>query len=571
MAREEHIRALGQVLIEQGLLSGEQLEEALKKQKQGDKSLGALLEEMGYLREEALLHTLGGYLGYEVINLEAIDIPAEVLRKIPPSTCQLNGVIPISFEDDVLKVALADPFNIAIIDELRFMLGVMVQGVLAKEEAVWGFIASHFGTEESLDDVIQEVTTEVAGMGTGDLGEGDESKKLSELATKAPVVELLNRVILQAVERRASDIHFEPFEKSYKIRYRIDGACYEVAAPPKGLSVAVASRIKVLANMDVAESRLPQDGRIMITVGKRDVDLRVSTLPTVFGESIVMRVLDKGVVSLSIDQIGLSENLKKSIISSITKPNGIFLLTGPTGSGKTTTLYSCLKHVNTIETKVITTEDPVEYDIPGIIQVPINPKIDLTFAAVLRSILRQDPDIIMVGEIRDTETARIAVQSALTGHLVFSTLHTNDAPSAVTRLMDMEIEPFLISSTVQAVLAQRLVRKICTDCREERVPSPEEIELLGLTKKDIAGRAFFTGAGCAACNGAGFKGRVGIFELFLITEKIREMIVRRERSSEIKRVAMESGMRTLREDGLSKAYEGVTTPGEVLKVTQSYL
>ncbi|MBU1148300.1 MAG: GspE/PulE family protein, partial [Candidatus Omnitrophica bacterium] len=395
--------------------------------------------------------------------------------------------------------------------------------------------------------------------------------KLKEIASQAPVVKLLNMVLLRAIREKASDIHFEPFEKEYKIRYRIDGVCYDAAHPPKDLSLAISSRIKVMANLDVAENRLPQDGRIMMDIGAKSVDLRVSTLPTLYGESIVLRVLDKSVVSLSLDQLGMNDDVKTKLRKAIDRPNGIILTTGPTGSGKTTTLYSCLREINKIESKIITAEDPVEYDIEGIIQIAINTKIDLTFAKTLRHMLRQDPDILMVGEVRDSETAEIAIQSALTGHLVFTTLHTNDAPGAITRLMDMGVEPFLITSTVRVVIAQRLLRLLCQKCKKPYEPQKEEIAELGLSEAELKGVKFYKGKGCSECNGSGYKGRIGIYELFMMDEKIRDLIVKRVSSSVIRSAAQELGMKTLRQDGIAKILAGETSVEEVLRETKEYV
>ena len=394
---------------------------------------------------------------------------------------------------------------------------------------------------------------------------------LQELASQPPVVKLLNLILLQSVKDRASDIHFEPFEDKYIIRYRVDGILYDITNPPKNLALAISSRIKVMSNLDIAERRLPQDGRIMISVEGKNVDLRVSTLPTVFGESVVMRVLDRGVVSLSLDQIGASESALKKLRRLIHKPNGIILSTGPTGCGKTTTLYSCLREINKIDYKIITTEDPVEYDIHGIIQVPIRPKINLNFANCLRHILRQDPDIIMVGEIRDAETVQIAIQASLTGHLVFSTLHTNDAPGAITRLINMGAEPFLITSTLEAVVAQRLVRVICKDCREKYNPNPKALEELNLPSKEMKDMAFYRGRGCSKCNKTGYRGRTGIFEFLIVTEALKPLIMERSQTAVIREMARKEGMKTLREDGLEKIQEGITTIEEVVRETQQYL
>lgn len=504
----------------------------------------------------------------EIIDLSKVNVDRNAVNKISASTARFYSAMPFKTEKNSVVIAVADPSNMKLADDLRFVSGVDIKLVTAKEEDIKNAIERYYGKEEeSLGDVISEAekTSSKAPLTTSD------ADKLKEIASCAPVVKLLNMILLRAVREKASDIHFEPFEKDYNIRYRIDGICYDAAHPPRDLSLAISSRIKVMANLDVAESRLPQDGRIMMEIEGNAVDLRVSTLPTLYGESIVMRVLDKNVVSLSLDQIGMSEEIKTKIRDLIKRPNGIVLTTGPTGSGKTTTLYSCLREINKIESKIITTEDPVEYDIEGIIQVAINPKIDLTFAKTLRHILRQDPDIIMVGEIRDSETAEIAIQAALTGHLVFSTLHTNDAPGAVTRLVDMGVEPFLITSTVRSVLAQRLVRTICKKCKKEYAPPDAQIAEIGLSKEKLKGVKFYKGEGCSECNGSGYKGRTGIYELFLMDDKVRELVVKRASTSLIRKAACEAGMKTLREDGFNKIKEGITTLEEVLKETKEYI
>ncbi|MDO8603776.1 MAG: type II secretion system ATPase GspE [Candidatus Omnitrophota bacterium] len=507
----------------------------------------------------------------ETVDLSKITIEKSVINKVSASTARFYNIMPIKIERDSVVVAAHDPSDTKLLDDLRFASGLIIRMVAAKEDDIRKAIEKYYGKEEeSLGEVIDEaekITRKIPGAGKAE----SAADKLKEIALSAPVVKLLNMILLRAVREKASDVHFEPFEKDYKIRYRIDGICYDAAHPPKDLSLAISSRIKVMANLDVAENRLPQDGRIMMDIEGKAVDLRVSTLPTLYGESIVMRVLDKSVVSLSLDQIGMDEDIKLKIREIIKRPNGIFLTTGPTGSGKTTTLYSCLREINKIDYKIITTEDPVEYDIEGIIQVAINTKIDLSFARTLRHILRQDPDIIMVGEIRDAETAEIAIQSALTGHLVFSTLHTNDSPGAVTRLLDMGVEPFLITSTVRAILAQRLVRKICVKCRKKYKPSESELSEFCMSKEKIKGMEFYKGEGCSECNSSGYKGRTGLYELLLVDDKIRDLVVKHESLSTIRDAAREAGMKTLRENGLKKVVEGITTIEEVLRETKEYI
>ena len=500
---------------------------------------------------------------YNLANIER-----SAINRISASTAKFYNVIPVKTERDMVVIAASDSNNMRVNDELRFVTGLNIKIVTAKEEDIKKAIERYYGDEEeSLGDVINEA--EKTSKKSAVIEKGDVDK-LKEIVSQALVVKLLNMVLLRAIREKASDIHFEPFEGEYKIRYRIDGVCYDAAHPPKDLSLAISSRIKVMASLDVAENRLPQDGRIMMDVEGRGVDLRVSTLPTLYGESIVMRVLDKSVVSLSLDQLGMHDNIKASIKRLIQRPNGILLTTGPTGSGKTTTLYSCISEINKVEYKIITAEDPVEYDIEGIIQAAINPKINLTFAKTLRHVLRQDPDVIMVGEIRDSETAEIAIQSALTGHLVFSTLHTNDAPSAVTRLMDMGVEPFLITSTVRAVIAQRLVRRICEKCKEPCQPGKAELEDLGLSDDMAKGMKFYKGKGCSECNNSGYRGRTGLYELFILDDNIKELVVKRTSSSVVRDAARKAGMKTLREYGLGKVLEGATTVEEVLRETKEY-
>ncbi len=556
-------------LLENGLATDQQIEKAREQQRQSQRPFTAVLVEIGILDREGLLKTLSESSGMEVVDLEKTAPQPESISKIPASQARLYGIVPLKLEGNRLIIALADPFNLRVTDDLGFTTGCEIIGQLAPIEDIQKAIQKIYGSQlESLGDLVGEIQNKMPVVTAGEI----DTEKLKDLASQAPVVKLLDTVLLQAVNDKASDVHFEPFENDYRIRYRVDGVIYELVKPPLSLHLAIASRIKVMSNLDVAENRLPQDGRIMMTIEGRNVDLRVSTLPTVYGESIVMRVLDKTAGHLALDKIGMHEDTLKQLRRLVELANGILLVTGPTGSGKTTTLYSALKEINTVDTKIITTEDPVEYDIAGLIQVPINPKIDLTFAKSLRAILRQDPDVIMVGEIRDEETAQIATQAALTGHLVFSTLHTNDAPGAVTRLLDMDVEPFLITSTLRGVVAQRLVRRICKDCKEEYFPTDGELKDLGVTRDELQKRknpfSFYRGRGCGRCNKSGYRGLFGIYEVFEINEELRGMIIDRLPSSELMQAARRSGMRTLREDGILKILEGETTVEEVLKETQ---
>ncbi len=556
-------------LVDRKLLTQQNIDDAIEEEKKTGKNIFKILIDYDYIAEEVLLSTVAKWLSVELVDLSKLNIERDAINKISASTAKFYSIMPIKIEAGGVVVAVSDPLNMKLIDDLRFVTGLNIKMVMAKEDAIKKAIDRYYGEEEeSLGDVIDEAKKTSSKTV---VKKSDGADKLKEIASQAPVVKLLNMVLLRAIRDKASDIHFEPFEKDYNIRYRIDGVCYDAAHPPRDLSLAISSRIKVMANLDVAENRLPQDGRIIMDIGGKSVDLRVSTLPTLYGESIVMRVLDKSVVSLSLDQLGIDDDIKSKLRSIIHRPNGILLTTGPTGSGKTTTLYSCLREINKTEYKIITAEDPVEYDIEGIIQIAVNPKIDLTFAKILRHMLRQDPDILMVGEIRDSETAEIAIQSALTGHLVFSTLHTNDAPGAITRLMDMGVEPFLIISTIRAIIAQRLVRVICLKCKKAHEPQGHELSDLGISQEKAKELKFYKGEGCSECNGSGYKGRTGIYELFIVDERLRELIVKRESLSTIREAARKTGMKTLRENGVNKIIEGTTTIEEVLRETKEYI
>jgi len=572
---DDRTKYIGQSLVEKGIITEEQLERALAEQQTSGKPLGRILIDFGYITEEDIFKLLGKKTSPEHIpDLLDREIPGGVIEKVPPSVVQIYKIIPVSLDGNVLTIAMADPSNIQILDDLHFRLGYQIKGVIAEEKAIDAAILKYYGDKgSSFNEIIGEIETETqGGLGSESARSDDmDASSLQEMANQAPVVKLLNLILLQAIKDHASDIHFEPFEDDFKVRYRVDGALYEMKAPPKSLALALTSRVKVMANLDIAERRLPQDGRILVNIGNASVDLRVSVLPTVFGESVVLRVLDKSVVSLSLEQVGMSAGILKEFRRLIQKPNGIILVTGPTGSGKTTTLYSALREINKIEFKIITTEDPVEYDIEGIIQVPIKPKINLDFARCLRSILRQDPDVIMVGEIRDEETAQIAIQSSLTGHLVFSTLHTNDAPGAVTRLIDMGVEPFLITSSLEAVVAQRLVRTLCKKCKEPYKPSDAILQEVGLTRADVGQRDFFIGRGCKVCNFTGYKGRTGVYEFFIMNDAIKELVLQKAPTVVLRQKAQEFGMRTLREDGLIKVFEAQTSIEEIARETQQYV
>ena len=543
-------------------IDDEQMNEMLDEQTRSGKPIEDVLANSGTIPMQEVLELIALALGGEVVDLSELEFPAELLSMVPPHTARVQGVLPLNFDGQVLRVAVTDPLDQDVADNLRFATQREIAIVVASPVMVQNLIEKYYGVEVSdMDDVLAGLAGEAALKDTG-----PEAIDI-EKASSAPIVKYVNTVLAQAIQARASDIHFEPFETEFKIRYRVDGALYEMSPPPRSLATAVTSRIKVMSSLNIAERRVPQDGRIQTTMAGRPVDLRVSTLPTQFGESVVLRVLDRSTVKLELDGIGMPKSIYDYICAVIEKPNGIFIVTGPTGSGKTTTLYACLNRINTTDTKLLTAEEPVEYEIEGIQQVPIHEAIGLTFARALRAFLRQDPDRIMVGETRDLETAQIAIQASLTGHLVFTTLHTNDAPSAIARLIDMGVEPFLIASSLEGVLAQRLVRKICSNCRTPYEPSEAVLRQIGLSIHDVGDKNFYYGTGCENCNNTGYKGRKGIYELLDITEPIRELITSRAPSVVIRQKAIELGMSTLRADGLRSIFDGETTIEEVLKYT----
>ena len=566
-------RRIGQILVDLGFLTDEQRDIVLEEQEQQPGALfGKVAEEMQLVTEDQLVQALAEQMSMQTVSLEDIELPADLLARISETMAQLYRVVPIRFEDNLLTVATCDPQNLSIQDELRTFLGHDIEMLVATERDIDQTIGRYYDSEsESVEKLVQQLAEDEelkAAISALD-GEKFNITDAEQLADSAPVRRLLNMVLLLAIKDHASDIHMEPFEDEFRIRIKAEGVLYEMVPPPRHLAFAITTRIKVMANLDIAERRLPQDGRIELMVGGHPVDLRVSVLPTIFGESVVMRVLDRSVVNLSLENVGMDEDTITTFREVIDRPNGIILVTGPTGSGKTTTLYSSLSEMNDIKDKLITTEDPVEYDIDGIIQIPIDHDVGVTFASCLRAILRQDPDIILVGEIRDLETAEIAIQAALTGHLVFSTLHTNSAPATVTRLKDMGIPTFMTCATVEAILAQRLVRRICTKCREETSPNVELLMELGMTKDQIAGKSFFKGAGCDQCNNTGYKGRIALFELMIMNDKIRDMIMANCSTDDLRNEAERDGMVTLRESGLNMAYDGITTLDEVVRETVS--
>ena len=562
-------RPLGQLLKEMDLVDEARIQEALKIQREKGGALGDILVEQGFVTEGDMLFVLGAQAGMESVDVEEMEIPKEVIDLVPHYVAESNTILPVRVDDGTLIVALADPLNVTALDDLRFILGCEVKGAVAQVESIKKAIEKHYAEQKKEAEEGARVLME-SQDGVTILDDSEEKVDLNDLLRQAElpaVVKLLNLILLQAVKDRGSDIHLEPFEEEYKVRYRIDGVLYEMKPPPRNLATAIASRVKVMAKLDIAETRLPQDGRIELTVEGRSIDLRISTLPTMFGESIVMRVLDRANVALDLEKVGLRPADLETTRKLIRHPHGIILVTGPTGSGKTTTLYSALNEMNTTDVKIITTEDPVEYDLPGIMQVHINEEIGVTYAHCLRSILRQDPDIILVGEVRDLETGQIAVEASLTGHLVLSTLHTNDAPSAITRMIDLGLEPFLISATLEAVIAQRLVRRICTECKTEYSPSEEEIYELDLSPRDVEGKSFYYGKGCQACNKVGYRGRTALFEIMVMQEKLKNLVMKEISVQEMRKAAQEAGMYSLRDAGLLLISDGMTTIEEVVRET----
>ena len=568
MSMNFRFKTIGDILKERGLITPDQLKEGLEQQKASGLPLGQLLINLGYISEEELFKSLGIQAKMETIDLNGIEISKDVLNKIPGSIARLYNIIPVACEDNNLFVATSDPFNFSIFDDLRFMFNYNIKGKVATQTSISEAIKKYYPQDsESVDEIFTEISENLPEI----KDRGEHVENIEELASQLPIVKLINIILVQAIKHQASDIHFEPFQDEFKIRYRLDGVLYDVVTPPLALHLAVTSRIKVMANLNIAETRLPQDGRALVRIGNRSVDLRISTLPTIFGESVVIRILDKSTVQLSLDELGFEKDTREKVKSLIKKPYGIILSTGPTGCGKTTSQYAALNFINKIESKIITVEDPVEYDVPGLIQVSVRPKINLTFPVALRHILRQDPDIVMVGEIRDTETVQMAIHASLTGHLVFSTLHTNDAPSAITRLMDMGVEPFLIASSLEAILAQRLMRAVCPECAYGYDPEPEELEEAGIKPEETAGRKLFRGKGCTLCNGSGYHGRVGVFELLVLDEEIRSLVIDRSPVSKLRAQAIKSGMRTLRNDALLKVLQGKSTVEELINITSGYI
>ncbi len=564
-------RPLGRILIKMGKVTRAQVSEALDLQKKKRGPLGRLLIELGSVEETDVHMALAAQVGMESITLSNIDIEQHVIDLVPSQMAHSYQIVPTEYDRDsnTLGVALASADNFHATDDLKTLMGFTVLARITTPDDMAEALNRFYPEEEAetINDLIAEIGDDVDLAKFEGRGESIDLEDLKEMAESNPVKKLVNLVLLQAIRDQTSDVHFEPFEDEFKMRYRIDGVLFEMVPPPKHVAMAIASRIKVMANLDIAERRLPQDGRIELLIEGRPVDLRVSVLPTLFGESVVLRVLDRSQVNLDLEQLGFREEELNVVRQLIKKPHGIVIVTGPTGSGKTTTLYSALNELNRPEVKILTSEDPVEYDIDGMIQCQIKPDIGLTFARCLRSFLRQDPDIILIGEVRDLETAQISVQASLTGHLVFTTLHTNDAPSSIARLLDLGLEPFLLTATLEAIVAQRLVRRICLNCKEEYTPSEAQLMELGLLPEDVTGQVFFYGKGCDYCNATGYKGRQALFELMLMEDEQRELIIKSASTTVLRAEARKRGMRTLRENGLLSIYDGVTSIDEVVRET----
>jgi type IV pilus assembly protein PilB len=558
---------LAELFLRANLISEAQLDQAIAQQKVEGSRLGTILTKLGWVKEEDVSRCLGEQYGIPYIDLDSQTIPPEVIRLIPPGIVQKHLVIPIGKAGTTLTMAMADPTNVFAVDDIKFMTGLKVEAMVATESAVRRAIDRFYDSSETLQNVMASI--EDAGMEVieeqqdGNLNISD----LRQAVEEAPVVKLVNLILAEAIKKGASDIHTEPYEKTFRVRFRIDGVLYEVMTPPLSLKNAIISRLKIMAELDISERRLPQDGRMKIKYKGREVDFRVSTLPTLFGEKVVMRLLDKSNLKLDMSKLGFAPKALADFEAAIRAPYGMILVTGPTGSGKTTTLYSALDRLNQPETNIMTAEDPVEFNIKGINQVQIRENIGLNFATALRSFLRQDPDVIMVGEIRDFETAEIAVKAALTGHLVLSTLHTNDAPSAITRLLNMGIEPFLVASSVILILAQRLLRQICVHCKAHLVVPTDALVDVGLTPEEAASITCYKGNGCEVCSGTGYKGRIAIYEVMTLSPDLRDMVLRGGSALELQRGAIQNGMRTLRMSGLEKLKEGMTTIEEVVRVT----
>ncbi len=556
-----------QIIVQNGYIDDATAADLQELAKTEGKSVRQLVIDQEIITEDDLLGCMAAYQDTEAIDLASMTIETDVTEAIPASTARMYNVFPVAADDSSVTLATFDLVDPRISDEMLFTLSKEVKFVFARESDVMDRIAQYYGdSNDSVADMIKSLGEDMAGEETLG-GASDDIASIESAANSSAIIRFVNLVLYQGVVDRASDIHIEPFENDFKIRYRVDGALYEMKAPDVKMAPAIISRIKILSNLNISERRIPQDGRIALTVAGKPVDLRVSCLPTAHGESVVMRILDQSATSLDLENVGLPEDVYEQITMDVEKPNGIFIVTGPTGSGKTTTLYSILRRINQIDTKLLTAEEPVEYNVDGIVQVPIDPKVGNTFAKVLRAFLRQDPDVMMIGEIRDLETAEIAIQAALTGHFVFSTLHTNDAAGAVTRFVDMNVAPYLLSSTLEGVLGQRLVRTCCRDCRQAYEPDDETLERIEMTRDQIGGRPFYYGRGCKVCNATGYKGRKAVVEYLRISNPLRELINTRAPTLILREKARELGMRTMREHGIQSILDGYTTVDEVLRYT----
>jgi len=562
-------KLLGRILKDMDLVSESQIQEALAIQKQKGGAVGDILVELGYITPENMTIALATQSGMKTVDLEAAEVGPSIINRVSPAIAQAYRIIPVAFDNGVLTVALADPTHLKTLDDLRFLLNCEVEGAVSNEEDVNHALDTYYSAQEDIEGILHELDEDWGEVPElrGRESESIDMDTLEEMANTAPVRRLLNLVLLQAIQDRASDIHFEPFEDEFKIRYRVDGVLYEMVPPPRHLHLAIATRIKAMSSLDISERRRPQDGRVELNISGNPVDLRISTLPTMFGESVVCRVLDRRQVSLDLDKVGLRTDDAEVMQRLIAKPHGIVLCTGPTGCGKTTTLYSILRQLNDVGVKILTAEDPVEYDLEGIMQMQIRADIGVTFARSLRHFLRQDPDIILIGEIRDLETAQIAVQASLTGHLVFSTSHTNDAATAITRLADLGLEPYLMNATLEGIVAQRLVRRICTNCKEEYEPAPESLLAVGLKPENVAGKTFYRGRGCDLCNNIGYRGRMGVFEMMEMNQELRDLLLSDASTGELRACARKYGARSMRASGLLAVYDGFTTIEEVARST----
>ncbi len=572
-------RQIGDILVDQGLITPIQLDEALQRQRLTGDMLGRILVSLGHCKEQDIIEALGVQQGMERVELTKLNIADDVLRMLTGDVAQFYSVIPIRVRDGALVVAMADPLNLQILDDLQQITGMDVRGAVSNPEDVHAAWKKNYAYEtESIGKMLDDLRERVgdAELSLDEMGLQEvigDTDNLIELAQQPEVIKIVNLIFLTAVQKRASDIHFEVYEEDFRVRIRVDGLLHEVVHPPKAASIAIVSRLKVICSMDIGERRLPQDARIELKIGDSIIDVRVATLPTLYGECVVMRILDRTAVKIDLAQLGLSDKVFKQVNNAIKKPNGIILVTGPTGSGKTTTLYACLNVLNTPEVKIITTEDPVELQIERLIQCQVQEEIGLTFAACLRSILRQDPDIVMVGEIRDLETAQIAVEASLTGHLVMSTLHTNSAPETITRLLDMDVEPFLITASLEGVLAQRLVRALCRHCREAYRPETDEMDRLGIPPawRGDPKLRLFRPKGCPACDRVGYMGRTGLYEFMQVDETVRELILDRAMAIDLRRHARrKQGMLVLREQGMLKCAQGITSAEEIMDHTDLY-